>query len=92
MGLGLKITCYFRRDAFVPRAAPGCLQPWEYVFLRANGDVAPCCALFGSDRGAVMGNVLEEDFRAIWLGERYREFRRTSLAGTNDLCRICPYY
>jgi radical SAM protein with 4Fe4S-binding SPASM domain len=92
MELGLKVTCYFRRDTLVPRASPGCLQPWEYVFIRANGDVAPCCALFGSGRGAVMGNVLEEDFGTIWLGEPYREFRRTSLSGTNDLCRICPYY
>jgi pyrroloquinoline quinone biosynthesis protein E len=91
-GLGLKVTCYFRRDALVPKASPGCLQPWEYAFIRANGDVAPCCALFGSDRGAVMGNVLEQKFGTIWLGERYRAFRRTCLTGTNDLCRICPYY
>jgi pyrroloquinoline quinone biosynthesis protein E len=91
-GLGLKLTCYVRRDRQVVKASPGCLQPWEYVFIRANGDVAPCCALFGSDQGAVMGNVLEQKFEMIWRGERYREFRRTSLAGTNDLCRICPMY
>jgi pyrroloquinoline quinone biosynthesis protein E len=91
-GLGLKLTCYVRRDTQVFKASPGCLQPWEYVFIRANGDVAPCCALFGSDQGAVMGNVLEQKFEMIWLGERYREFRRTSLTGTNDLCRICPMY
>jgi pyrroloquinoline quinone biosynthesis protein E len=90
--LGLKVTYFFRRDATPPKALPSCLQPWEYAFIRANGDVAPCCALFGSDRGAVMGNVLERGFRTIWLGERYRKYRRASASGTNDRCRICPYY
>jgi radical SAM protein with 4Fe4S-binding SPASM domain len=68
------------------------MQPWEHLFIRANGDVASCRALFGSDKGAVMGNLLEQDFQAIWRGERFREFRRTSAAGTNALCRICPYH
>ena len=90
--LGLKLICYFRRDASRPITVLWCMQPWEIMFIRANGDVAPCCAVYGSDRAAVMGNILEKDFGTIWLGERYREFRRTSLAGTNDLCRTCPYY
>lgn len=90
--LGLKATCWFRQATIPPKALPHCMQPWEYMFIRANGDVAPCCAVFGSERGAMMGNVLEEDFGTIWLGERYREFRRTNVSGTNDLCRICPYY
>lgn len=90
--LGLKVTCWFRRDGLPPSAFPRCLQPWEYVFIRANGDVAPCCALFGSDRGAVMGNILEREFAEIWHGPRFQEFRRTSAFGTNPLCRVCPYY
>ena len=90
--VGLKATCLFRRDTIPPKAMPRCLQPWDYMFIRANGDVAPCAVVFGSDKWAVMGNVLEQDFETIWLGEHYREFRRASVSGTNDLCRICPYY
>ena len=62
-----------------------------YMFIRATGDVAPCCAVFGSDTGAVMGNILGEYFEALWRGDRYREFRTTLVSGTNDLCRTCPY-
>ena len=90
--LGLKLTCFFRRDTIPPKAIPRCLQPWEYMFIRANGDVAPCAALFGSNKGTVVGNILERSFGTIWLGENYRKFRRASVSGTNDLCRICPFY
>ena len=89
---GLNVTCWFRQEPVPPKAIPHCLQPWEYMFIRANGDVAPCCAVFGSERGVTMGNVLEESFETIWLGEPYRKFRSSSVSGTNDLCRICPYY
>jgi radical SAM protein with 4Fe4S-binding SPASM domain len=91
-GLGVNVACYFRREAVPPAAMPRCLLPWEYMFVRANGDVAPCCALFGSEKGVVVGNILHEDFARIWRGERYKNYRRASAAGTNPLCRVCPYY
>jgi pyrroloquinoline quinone biosynthesis protein E len=90
--LGVKVACYFRREALPPQAMPRCLLPWEYMFVRANGEVAPCCALFGSEKGVVVGNILQEDFSQIWRGERYNGYRRASADGTNALCRVCPYY
>jgi len=90
--LNLKIDWCLRRPGAPPRSIVRCIQPWEYAFIRANGDVAPCCALFGSDKAAIMGNVLQESFRAIWRGERFREFRAASASGTNPLCAVCPYY
>ena len=41
--LGLKVHCSFWRNARPPEAMPRCLQPWEYVFVRTKGEVAPCC-------------------------------------------------
>ena len=61
-----------------------CMQPWDYAFIRANGDAAACRALFGSDKGAGMGNVFAEPFEAIWRGE----FRASSARGTS----VCPFY
>ena len=89
---GVEIGCAFARSSVPPVSIPRCLQPWEGLFIRATGDVSSCCALFGSDRASVMGNILEQDFAAIWCGERFGEFRRTSASGTNALCRVCPYY
>jgi radical SAM protein with 4Fe4S-binding SPASM domain len=66
-----------------------CMQPWEYLFVRANGDVASCCALFDSDKAAVMGNVFQESFTDVWRGGPFREFRRTLVSKTNPLCNVC---
>lgn len=93
MSLGVYVSFGIRRDeASRPLLGLRCTQPWEYVFIRATGDIAPCCAVFGSDHGAVMGNIIREDFRSIWQGDRYREFRITSASGANDLCQICTLY
>ncbi len=90
--LGLRILFFCQRVTSLPKLMPRCMQPWEFVFIRANGDVAPCCAVFGSEKGAIMGNIFRQEFNDIWHGERFRDFRRTSASGTNALCRICPYY
>lgn len=90
--VGIGVFFELRREQTPPQAKLRCLQPWEYVFIRAGGDVAPCCALFGSDKAAVVGNLLQDGFADIWHGERFREFRRTSSLGTNPLCRTCPLY
>jgi len=81
-----------RRTKIPPKARVRCLQSWDYVFIRANGDVQPCCAVFGEDKAAIMGNVFVGEFAGIWNGERFNEFRITSVGGTNSQCRICPMY
>jgi radical SAM protein with 4Fe4S-binding SPASM domain len=92
--IGLKFFYGFRRDNELPHPFLNirCIQPWEYIFIRASGDIAPCCAVFGSEKGAIMGNIFRQDFGEIWYGDRFREFRKTSALGTNSLCRMCPYY
>ena len=88
----MKSFFFFQRTTSFPKIMPRCLQPWEYVFIRADGNVVPCCAVFSLEKGEIMGNIFREEFNDIWLGERFRKFRRTSASGSNRLCRICPYY
>ena len=90
--VGIEAIFELRREQTPPRARMRCLHPWEYIFIRVGGDVAPCYALFGSDKAAVMGNLLQDSLADIWHGARFREFRRTNSQGTNRLCRTCPYY
>jgi radical SAM protein with 4Fe4S-binding SPASM domain len=90
--LGVFVSFRFRREESQRPIGIRCLQPWMYIFIRATGEVAPCCAVFGSDRGAVMGSLIDGDFEAVWRGNPYREFRTTCASGTNDLCLSCSYY
>jgi radical SAM protein with 4Fe4S-binding SPASM domain len=90
--LGVDVVWALRRREIPPRTPLRCLQPWEYVMLSVEGDILPCCAIVGSDKADVMGNLFEQDFAQIWQGEKFERFRRTSADGSNPLCRMCPYY
>jgi radical SAM protein with 4Fe4S-binding SPASM domain len=91
-GLGLKTFSFGRRAQVPPQALPRCLEPWQYIFVRVSGEVAPCFAVFDSDAATVMGNIYAEEFDPIWRGDRFRRFREQAASGTNAVCRRCPYY
>jgi len=50
-----------------------CLIPWYSTFIKANGDVMPCCYITSEE--FVMGNIYSSSFAQIWNGKKYREFR-----------------
>jgi radical SAM protein with 4Fe4S-binding SPASM domain len=90
--LGLKVAWSIRRDIVPPGTIPRCLRPWDSLFIRANGNVLPCPANFSNNKVEVMGNIFQKDFESIWNGDRFREYRRTSVKGMNSLCRACSFY
>ncbi|GAC1657546.1 MAG: hypothetical protein NVS9B12_09680 [Vulcanimicrobiaceae bacterium] len=62
-----------------------CVDPWYFVDIRTNGDVAPCCY-----RGPAVGNVKVQSLAEIFNGEPVREVRRSLLEGDLDeLCGRC---
>jgi MoaA/NifB/PqqE/SkfB family radical SAM enzyme len=71
----------------------GCQRPWTVSYVTANGNVLPCCIAPWSAknyRGAVLGNVLEQEFAAVWNGERYQQFRTDFESDVPpDPCRGC---
>lgn len=66
-----------------------CPLLWLSCNILYNGDVTPCCYLWGEE--AVMGNVTRERFNDIWNGERYKRFRQQSKKGQYpyDECNRC---
>jgi hypothetical protein len=58
----------------------------------ANGGVRNCCH---QDVGALLGNVLTDDFESIWEGQLARAVREETLAGNlHPICRTtdtCPH-
>lgn len=67
----------------------GCNWIYFSTVVLCNGDVVPCCRDAQGDY--VMGNILEEDFRSIWNGEKYRAFRKKIKNNQADLklCSLC---
>ncbi|MBN1107824.1 MAG: SPASM domain-containing protein [Bacteroidales bacterium] len=66
-----------------------CARLWFNPVITWDGNVLPCC--FDKDAEHIMGNLLEESFRDIWNGPRYRLFRRSLLTerAMIDICRNC---
>lgn len=77
-----------------------CLLPWYSAFIRANGDVHPCCYLTGEEY--VMGNIHTHLFSQIWNSAKYRDFRvkirenrlgiKTCKSCWNDNARLIKKY
>lgn len=77
-------------DNTAPRA---CKWPWKSCYITAEGFVTPCC-LHGSDPTVInFGNILENDFYAIWNGAGYQDFRRSLVsASPPKICAGCTAY
>ena len=58
-----------------------CLDPWTYVEVRPNGEVAPCCVR------APVGNLAKASLSEILSGEPIRALRLQLLTG--DLDQVC---
>ena len=85
---------YERRadGSFALKGQPGC--GCEYVYstlvVNSNGNVVPCCYDIHSEH--VMGNLFRQSLDEIWLGEKFRDFRRRVSERRDNvpICRHCP--
>jgi radical SAM protein with 4Fe4S-binding SPASM domain len=69
-------------ERFEPPYAQRCYAPWATFYIRADGDVWPCCMYFPT----ALGTLREQSFKQIWDGENYRRLRRAIHSGNP------PYY
>lgn len=63
-----------------------CYFPWFSVYILADGQVRLCCAMNFGGKERSMGNVFEEDFKAIWNNEKFQHVRRLARQG-----KVLPY-
>lgn len=63
-----------------------CWKLWHACVITWDGRVAPCC--FDKDVQHQMGDLKQQDFREVWQGPAYRQFRSQLLLG-RDQISIC---
>jgi len=63
-----------------------CPQPFYMLSVWANGDAAPCDALY---KACPLGNVRKASLRSMWESERRRNFCRLHLKGQRDQEPAC---
>jgi len=64
-----------------------CAKPFYELIVKANGDVAPCCAAW--DQTLNVGNVMQESLLDIWRGEKLARIHRLHLAGRRTELSTC---
>lgn len=62
-------------DGFCNARYDYCMMGWMGCALNAAGNVYPCCNFVGV-KDKIMGNANSSDFNDIWIGEKYKVFRR----------------
>ncbi|MCB1155008.1 SPASM domain-containing protein [bacterium] len=91
LGESLGMTIILPYDNLRPGG--GCPHMDSMFFVRASGEVWPCCsAVFRQDRYSFpAGNVYKQSLRDIWNGPMYRHIREGWAAGSPpEFCRTCP--
>jgi len=72
-----------------------CIQPFDRLFVRWNGDVMRCCsAIFVNDRyNFPLGNLKDSSLKSIWNCRRIREYRKAAWNGSQlpENCRNCAF-
>ncbi|MFH1167946.1 MAG: radical SAM protein [Pseudomonadota bacterium] len=62
-----------------------CVIAFHQAFVRASGDVLPCCF---SDE--IMGNITKQSFSEIWQGKMFEVFRKRVMNGKfPSYCHTC---
>jgi radical SAM protein with 4Fe4S-binding SPASM domain len=66
-----------------------CLRMWRGCVITWDGMVVPCC--FDKDAGHRLGDLKKQDFKSIWRGKAYHDFRNQLFSNRKeiDICRNC---
>lgn len=64
-----------------------CLNPWENLFIRSDGETAPCCWFEGQ---VSVGSFEDANLSQIWNHDFYKKLRKEFTTGKlNPMCIYC---
>lgn len=66
-----------------------CWKMWHSCVITWDGKVVPCC--FDKDAQYQLGDVSHQDFRTLWKGKAYHNFRASVLRSRSEIeiCKNC---
>jgi radical SAM protein with 4Fe4S-binding SPASM domain len=72
-----------------------CFWLWTSIVSQYNGNIFPCCHVANKPRkNRIYGNILNEDLKSIWNGEKYQASRlllksKRSIDEGDFICKSC---
>lgn len=67
-----------------------CLDPFRRLSIRSNGDILPCCIIYGASMK--MGNIATDSIHDVWKSKKMRDLRemiKKREYNANPHCSIC---
>jgi len=66
-----------------------CWKVWQSAVITWDGKVVPCC--FDKDATHQIGNLAKEQFKEVWKGKEFIQFRQSLLKSRKeiDICQNC---
>ena len=67
-----------------------CNQPWQRLYIRGNGEVTPCCAMFNSL--LKIGDIKKDSLYSLWHSAKMKKLRKILAQGkfeNNPICLKC---
>ncbi|MFT4740891.1 MAG: radical SAM protein with 4Fe4S-binding SPASM domain [Marivirga sp.] len=66
-----------------------CWKMWHSCVITWDGKIVPCC--FDKDAQHQFGDLKKDNFKSIWYGENYQDFRNKILVSRKkiDICTNC---
>lgn len=66
-----------------------CWKLWHACVITWDGKIVPCC--FDKDATHILGDLKQNNFKNIWSGKSYENFRKKILTGRDqiDICSNC---
>ena len=82
---------YFNKGLLIHKGYKANYCKWIYysITVTRQGDIVPCCRDVNGEY--IMGNLLRDDFSAIWNSTKFIQFREKILKDTSPLpmCLLC---
>jgi radical SAM protein with 4Fe4S-binding SPASM domain len=66
-----------------------CYQPYQRLFIFNNGNVAPCCSMFGGN--LIIGNINDSSIYSMWNNNKIKKLRQNIKNGKSlpESCKKC---
>lgn len=64
-----------------------CRKPWQEIAINWNGEVFPCCAVYGDNFN--FGDANNDAIKKIWNNQKYRVARSQIISRKKDISTIC---
>lgn len=88
VGVDLTAPIKFSDQQAAPSRRPRCFEPWEFVYIRGDGLIQPCC----TNPDPMAAWTEPGDFGQFWNSPAYHQMRRTlATPEQSPVCRNCSH-